>query len=86
MARTVKWYIGTLSQCEDLVSQTNLYHGWPNEKTKTQTWAIPEQNPLMEEEYTIPFNQWIFDNLEYDPTKLSDEYPFELPEDLTSIL
>lgn len=86
MAGVVKWYVGTEEQCQDLVGQANLYYGYPNPSTKTETWAIPEQNPIIETEWTIPFSQWMLDNLSYDPTKLSDEYPFEMPEDLVTII
>jgi len=79
MAKVVKWYIGTESLCDDLVAQTNLYYGYPNEREKTLTWAIPAQNPENESEWTIPFNQWMLDNLTVDPNKLVDAYPFEYP-------
>ena len=76
MAGIVKWYIGTEAQCNDLVAQTNLYYGYPSEIEKTLTWATPEVNSLDETEWTIPFNQWMLDNLAYDPSKLVDAYPF----------
>ena len=77
MAGVVKWYIGTQDQCDALVASTDTYYGYPNEQEKTITWAIPEVNPLNDLEWTIPFNQWMLDNLVYDPDKLVDAYPFE---------
>lgn len=77
MAGIVKYYVGTKSMCDSLGAQADLYYGYPNEETKTLTWAIPAQNPNNELEWTIPMSQWMLDNLTYDANNLVDTYPFE---------
>jgi hypothetical protein len=75
-----KWFVGTEAQCNELVAAADTYYGYPNPRTKTQTWANPEVNPENVEEFTVPLNDWMLDNLTYDPAKVSDDFPFTYPE------
>lgn len=81
MAGIVKWYVGTQEQCEAIVASTDTYYGYPDARTKTSTWAIPEVNHFDETQWTIPFNQWMVDNLTYDEANLVDAFPFEFPDE-----
>ena len=77
MSGILKWYVGTQEQCEALIASTDTYYGFPSAIEKTTTWATPEQNPFDAIEWTIPFNQWMLDNLTYDPAKIVEYYPFQ---------
>ena len=71
-----KWFVGTEAQCNEIIAATDTYYGYPNPRTKTQTWCNPEVNPENENEFTVPMNEWMLDNLTYDPAKVSEEFPF----------
>lgn len=75
-----KWFVGSDIQCNEIVASADTYYGYPNVRTKTQTWANAEVNPENAEEFTVPMNVWMLENLTYDPDKVSDEYPFTYPE------
>lgn len=73
-----RWFIGTEAQCNDIIAAADTYYGYPNHQTMTLTWAVAEPNPNNADEFTIPVNKWMQDNLTFDPDKLVDAYPFEL--------
>jgi len=75
-----RWFVGTEAQCNELIAAADTYYGYPNVQTKTQTWAVAEANPENENEFTIPLNAWMQENLTYDPAKLVDDYPFPVDE------
>jgi hypothetical protein len=38
------YFVGTLRQCQAYISKMNSFMGYPNESTKTDTYAVPVQH------------------------------------------